>query len=60
MMLNLGLSLINDIRIGSFFSYKDKLLLTMQSSLVFNYRCVRCTSDYVDSTVLQLVQIILR
>ena len=43
--------LVNDIRTGSFFSYKDSLPLTMQSSLVYNCRRARCTSEYVGSTV---------
>ena len=39
--------LANGFTIGSFFNYKDKLPLRMQSSLVNKYSCVHCTSEYV-------------
>ena len=39
--------LVNNFKIGSFFSYKDKLSKAMQSSLVYQFSCVNCTSGYV-------------
>ena len=42
--------LSNNFRIGSFFNYKDKLPKAMQSSLVYKFSCVRCTSEYIGST----------
>ena len=42
--------LVNGFTIGSFFNYKGKLTLLMQSSLVYKYRCVHCTSEYVGMT----------
>ena len=42
--------LVNGFTIGSFFNYKDKLPLRMQSSLVYKYSCVHCTSEYVGMT----------
>ena len=39
--------LVNNFKIGSFFSYKDKLSKAMQSSLIYQFSCVNCTSGYV-------------
>ena len=43
--------LVNNFKIGSFFNYKDKLPKQCQSSLVYKFSCVRCTSEYVGSTI---------
>ena len=42
--------LVNNLTIGSFFNYKDKLPLHLRSSLVYKYSCVHCTSEYVGMT----------
>ena len=42
--------LVNGFTIGSFFNYKDKLPLRMQSSLVYKCSCVQCTSEYEGMT----------
>jgi len=43
--------LVNNFKIGSFFSYKDRLPLALRSSLVYKFSCAHCASAYVGSTV---------
>jgi len=43
--------LVNSFKIGSFFSYKDRLPLALRSSLVYKFSCAHCASAYVGSTV---------
>ena len=43
--------LVNNLKIGSFFNFKDKLQLAMLSSLVHKFNCARCASEYVGSTI---------
>ena len=43
--------LVNNFKICSFFSFKDKLQLGMRSSRVYKFSCVRCASEYVGSTI---------
>ena len=42
--------LTNNFKIGSLFSYKDKLPKGLHRSLVYKFSCVQCTSEYVGST----------
>ena len=42
--------LVNNYKIGSLFSYKDKLI-SLQSSLVYKFSCTQCVSEYVGSTM---------
>ena len=35
---------------GSLFPYKDKLPISLQSSLVYKFSCTQCVSEYVGST----------
>jgi len=43
--------LVNNFKIGSFFTYKDRLPLALRSSLVYKFSCAHCASAYVGSTV---------
>ena len=43
-------TLVNKFTIGSIFPFKDKLPTQMRRSLVYNFRCSRCESQYVGST----------
>jgi len=43
--------LVNNFKIGSFFSYKDRLPPALCSSLVYKFSCAHCASAYVGSTV---------
>ena len=47
--------LCNNFKIGSFFSYKDKLPPGMQSSLIYKFGCVQCTSSYIGMTSRRLL-----
>ena len=42
--------LCNNFKISSFFGYKDKLSPGMQSSLIYKFGCVQCTSTYIGMT----------
>ena len=42
--------LINKFKIGSLFSFKDKLPKAMRGSLVYKFSCIRCMSEYIGST----------
>ena len=43
--------LVNNYKIWSLFSYKDKLPISLQSSLVYKFSCTQCVSEYVGSTM---------
>ena len=42
--------LVNNFTIGSVFNCKDELPSHLQSSLVYKYSCVHCTSEHVGMT----------
>ena len=42
--------LVNSFKVGSFFSYKDRLPKAMCASLVYKFSCARCVSEYVGFT----------
>ena len=42
--------LVNNIKIGSFFHYKDKLPSMSRSRFVYNYKCSQCDAQYLGST----------
>ena len=41
---------VNPHKFGSFFNYKDRLPVSMRSSLVYKFSCARCASEYVGSS----------
>ena len=49
--LDFNIVLVNSFKVGSFFSYKDRLPKAMCASLVYNFCCARCASEYVGSTI---------
>ena len=48
--VNFNLILVNNFRIANLFSFKDKLPISMRSSLVYEFSCSRCESMYIGST----------
>ena len=50
--LNSNNILINNSKIGSMFPYKDRLPMSMRSSVIYKYSCpIGCGSAYVGSTI---------
>ena len=52
--INFHIIHVNNYEIGSLFSYKDKLPISLQSSLVYKFSCTQCVSEYVGSTMRML------
>jgi hypothetical protein len=48
--ISLRVILVNNRTIGSLFHFKDVLPLGMRSSLIYNFSCAHCASQYVGST----------
>ena len=48
--VDFNIVLVNSFKVGSFFSYKDRLPKAMCASLVYKFSCARCASEYVGST----------
>ena len=46
--------LVNNNKIGSLFPYKDKLPISLQSSLVYKFNCTQSVSEYIGSTMRKL------
>ena len=42
---------VNSFKIGSFFTYKDRLPTDLRSSVVYQYTCPSCQAGYFGSTV---------
>ena len=49
--INFKIVLVNNLRIGSFFHYKDVLPVAMRSSLVYSYSRAPCTVRILHSRV---------
>ena len=49
--LNLRTILSNKLTIGFFFHFKDKVNTEFRHSVVNNFRCARCASEYVGSNI---------
>ena len=45
---------VNSFKVGSFFSYKDRLPKAMCAFLVYKFNCARCASEFVESTACAL------
>ena len=48
--VDFNIVLVNSFKVGSFFSYKDRLHKAMCASLIYKFSCARCASEYVGST----------
>ena len=46
-----NVSLANNRKISSFFPFKDRIPIGMQSGIVYNFRCAQCASEYIGSTL---------
>jgi len=49
--INFTIVLSNSFRIGSFFSFKDKLPCALRSKVIYKFCCSQCESTYVGSTI---------
>ena len=47
---NFRIILVNKFTIGSFFRFKDKLPVNMLSSVIYEFSCAQCASDYIGMT----------
>ena len=45
---------INNYTIGSFFKIKDRIPISMRSSVIYNYTCGGCTASYIGKTTRNL------
>ena len=48
--IQLNILLINNMKIGSFFHYKDRLLKDLRAFLIYKFSSLRCASEYIGST----------
>ena len=49
--LDLKIILSNTYTIGSLFNYKDRLPMTLRSSIIYKYCCAHCASGYIGLTI---------
>ena len=42
---------VNSFRVKSFFNFKDKLPLSIRSSIIYNYECSNCQLGYFGSSI---------
>ena len=48
--LDVNVILTNQLTIGSFFRFKDRIPLACQSSVVYSFSCASCDASYIGST----------
>ena len=48
--VDFNIVLVNNYTIGSLFRFKDRIPVSCQSSVVYQYRCASCDASYIGST----------